>query len=73
MKHCPTESMLVDHFTKLLQGSLFRKFWAEIINIPEVLDNLDMVWEGSTHKRGGMINLHHIYNNPIPQECVMEY
>ena len=29
-----------DHFTKPLQGELFRKLWAEIMNIP---DDLDMV------------------------------
>ena len=26
LEHCPTEEMLADHFTKPLQGNLFRKF-----------------------------------------------
>jgi hypothetical protein len=30
LKHCPTGEMLADHFTKPLQGALFRKFRAEI-------------------------------------------
>ena len=25
LRHCPTECMIADHFTKPLQGSLFRK------------------------------------------------
>ena len=38
IKHCPTEKMLGDHFTKPLQGALFRKFRAEIMNITYDLD-----------------------------------
>ena len=38
IKHCPTEKMLGYHFTKPLQGALFRKFRAEIMNIPDDLD-----------------------------------
>ena len=30
VKHCPTEKILSDHFTKPLQGALFQKFRAEI-------------------------------------------
>ena len=26
LEHCPIEEMLADHFTKPLQGNLFRKF-----------------------------------------------
>ena len=33
IKHCPKEKLLGDHFTKPLQGALFRKFRAEIMNI----------------------------------------
>ena len=40
IKHCPTEEILGGHFTKPLQGALFRKFRAEIMNIP---DDMDMV------------------------------
>jgi hypothetical protein len=34
VKHCPTADMLVDHFTKPLQGASFRKFCAEIQGVP---------------------------------------
>jgi hypothetical protein len=34
LKHCPTGEMLAGHFTKPLQGALFRKFRAEIQGIP---------------------------------------
>lgn len=33
--YCPTEEMIADFFTKPLQGALFRKFRAFIMNIPE--------------------------------------
>jgi hypothetical protein len=35
VEHCPTEDMVADFFTKPLQGSLFRKFRALILNLPE--------------------------------------
>ena len=38
IEYCPMEEMLGDHFTKPLQAELFRKFSAEIMNIPDVLD-----------------------------------
>ena len=38
IEHCPTEKMLGDHFTKPLQGALFRKFRAEIMKISDYLD-----------------------------------
>ena len=47
IEHWPTEKMLGDHFTKPLQGALFRKFRAEIMNIP---DNLDIGWMGMDGK-----------------------
>jgi hypothetical protein len=34
LNHCPTGEMLSDHFTKPLQGALFRKLRAEIQGIP---------------------------------------
>ena len=34
IKYCPTAKMTADHFTKPLQGALFRKFRAEIQGIP---------------------------------------
>ena len=38
IKYCPTKEMLVDYFTKPLQGALFKKSRAEIMNIPDDLD-----------------------------------
>lgn len=38
--YCPTAEMIADFFTKPLQGSLFRKFRAFIMNLPpEVVEN----------------------------------
>ena len=41
-----------DHFTKLLQGVLFRKFRSEIVNIPDDLDTRKMGMDGSGLKEG---------------------
>jgi hypothetical protein len=30
MKHCPATEMIADHFTKPMQGAMFRRFRAEI-------------------------------------------
>ena len=30
--YCPTDAMVVDYFTKPLQGTKFRNFWAMIMN-----------------------------------------
>ena len=35
VEHCPTVKMLAAHFTKTLQGALFRKFRAQIQGIPD--------------------------------------
>ena len=56
IEHCLTGKMLGDHFTKPLQGALFRKFRAEIMNI---LDDLDMGEMGMVVKylrRGSCVN-----------------
>jgi hypothetical protein len=45
IKHCPTADMLGDHFTKPLQGALFRKFRAEIQGIPVDTSDADLGWE----------------------------
>ena len=37
----------MDHFTKPLQGILFIKFRAEIMNILNDTDAFDLGWEGS--------------------------
>ena len=42
IKHCPRTKMLGDHFTKPLQGTLFRKFRLKIMNIPDDLDEIFM-------------------------------
>ena len=42
IEHCSTEVMLGGHFTKPLQGALFRKFRPEIMNIPDDLDMGEM-------------------------------
>ena len=46
IQHCLTEKMLGDHFTKPLQGALFRKFRAKIMNIPDALDMGEMGMDG---------------------------
>ena len=47
IEHCPTEEMLGDHFTKPLQGALFKKCRAEIMNIPYDLDMGEMGMGGA--------------------------
>ena len=44
VQHFPTQNMLADHFTKPLQGELFRKFRVELMNIPKDMDMADMGW-----------------------------
>ena len=34
VSHCPTDDMTADYFTKPTQGAKFRKFRAEIMNLP---------------------------------------
>ena len=60
LKHCLTESMLADHFTKPLQGSVFRKFQAEIQGIPADTVDADLCWDRTYE-----------YVVPSPQECVV--
>ena len=52
IEHFLTEEILGDHFTKPLQGALFRKFRAEIMNIPDDLDMGDMGMDGTGLKKG---------------------
>jgi hypothetical protein len=66
IKHCPTEEMLAGHFTKPLQGNLFRKFRAEIQGIPVDLNATDLGWDREElweDKTG-------VSSDPSPQECV---
>ena len=46
VEYCPTSDMVADFFTKPLQGGLFRKFRAMILNLPEG----DHVLEASDHR-----------------------
>jgi hypothetical protein len=66
IKHCLTDEMLVDHFTKPLQGTLFRKFRADIQGIPVDLNDTDVGWdrEELCEDRTG------VSSDPSPQECV---
>ena len=70
IEHCPTEKMLGDHFTKPLQGALFRKFRAEIMNIPDDLDMGEMGMDGKGLKGGITCKLHNKTDPRFPQECV---
>ena len=54
-----------DHFTKPFQDALFRKFRAEIMNIPDDLDMGEMGIEGTGLKRGITFKLH----NETDHEC----
>ena len=45
VNHCPTGVIPEDHFTKPLQGVLFRKFRAEIQVIHTLITDGDMVWD----------------------------
>ena len=55
-KHFPTEKILGDHFTKPLQGPLFRKFKTEIMNIPDHLDMGEMAMDRKGLKRRSRVN-----------------
>ena len=59
-----------DHFTKPLQGALFRKFRAEIMNIPDDLYMGEMGMDGKGLKKGIMCKLHNETEPRCPQECV---
>jgi hypothetical protein len=45
IEHCPATEMLTDHFTKPLQGEMFRKFRAEIQGIPVGMCDADVGWD----------------------------
>ena len=65
--------MLGDHFTKPLQGALFRKFREEIMNIPDELYMGEMGMDGEGIKKGFMWKLHNENDPGCPQECVGYY
>ena len=68
--NCPTEEMLGGHFTKPLQGALFRKFGSEIMNITDNLDMGDMGMYVAGLKKGVMCELHNKTDPGFPQKCV---
>ena len=70
IKHCATEEMLGDHFTDPLQGAMFRKFMAEIMNIPGNLNMGEMGMGGTGLKKGVMWKLHNATDPGCSHECV---
>ena len=65
IKHCSTTEILGDHFTKPLQNALFRKFRADIMNIPYYLDMDGVGMYGLGMKERFMQKLH----NATDLEC----
>ena len=70
IKHCPKEKMLGGNFTKPFQDALFRKFRAEIMNVPDDLDMVKMGMDGKGFKKGITLKLHNETDHGCPQECV---
>jgi hypothetical protein len=64
LKHYPTGEMLADHFTKPLQGALFRKFRAEIQGIPLNINEAELGWDREERCENT------VSADPSPQECV---
>ena len=58
VEYCTTGEMLTDHFTKLLQGEAFYKFWSMIMNMDPGLTCADSAQDKT------------ISFSPSPQECV---
>ncbi len=61
VKYCPAGDMIADHFTKPLQGTLFRRFRSVIMNIDQDIPDCDLSWECDNE-----------ISVPNPQECVGE-
>ena len=72
IEHCPTEEMLGGHLTKTLQGALFRKFRAEIMNIPDDLDTGETGMDRTGLKKGITCKLHDETDTRLPQEPVAD-
>jgi hypothetical protein len=66
VEHCPPTEMLADHFTKPLQGAMFRKFRAEIQGIPVSMCDADLGWD----RPGTKNEQEQDGASPSPQECV---
>jgi hypothetical protein len=66
VKHCPATEMLADRFTRPLQGTMFRKFRAEIQGVPIDMWDADVGWD-----RPCAVNEQEPCKAcPSPQECV---
>ena len=63
----------MDPFTKPLQGELFRRFIAELMNIPEDADITEMGWDGTEVEKGVSWKLQNDLDPACPQECVGNY
>jgi hypothetical protein len=67
LKHCPATEMITDHFTKPLQGAMFRRFRAEIQGISNDIPDSDLDWDrdelGPKEKTINPTNI-------SPHECV---
>jgi hypothetical protein len=59
VKHCPTEQMLADFFTKPLQGSLFRKFRAVVMG-HEHINSLKEPMSAPLQERVGIPELRNV-------------
>ena len=70
VKHCPTGGILVDHFTKPLQGALFRKFRAEIQGIPTTMGDGEMGWDAPVPFNVPPEAVDTATDKPRPQDCV---
>ncbi len=57
MSYCPATEMIGDHYTKPLQGALFRKFRLVIMNVDPEVPDVDLAWEREVL-------------TAMPQECV---
>ena len=65
--------MLGDHFKKTFQGTIFRKFRAEIMNIPDDVDMGKMGMDGAGFKKGITCKIHNETYPGCPQECVGDF
>jgi hypothetical protein len=66
VKHCPAAEMLADHFTKPLQGTMFRKFRAEIQGVSIDMCDADVGWD----RPCAISEQEQCTAFPRPQECV---
>ena len=73
LKHFPETKMLADHFTKPLQGELFWKFRAELINISEDFKMDEVGWDWTESEKYILWKLHNESNPACPQEFVGNY